>query len=489
MAEVIKGPAIRPRQATKKKSTVLCVDLDGTLLATDVLWESVLLLLKKQPWIAALLPLWLAKGKAHLKREIADRVKLNPTTLPIRKDVLEYLHEEKGKGRKIVLATASTGSAVAGIASHLGIFTEVLTSDDTVNLAGARKRDLLEKKYGKGGFDYIGDSAIDLPVWQAAKRSFLVQPSGRLLKRAEKCANVEQVFYSKGSVLKDAVKAIRVHQWVKNILIFVPLLMAHKVQAGAQMWQAVYAFIAFSLCASSVYILNDLFDLQSDREHPKKRQRPFAAGRVSLLAGFAAIPVLLVLAFGLAWFALPSSFLKLMAVYLLVTSFYSLYFKRVAILDIMILAALYSLRLQAGGLAVEVSISSWLLAFSMFLFLSLAFVKRYTELTLHNENGGKLVGRGYCKSDIEILRSMGAASGYISVLVLAFYVNSPEVRVLYSNPEILWGMCPLWLYWITRIWFLAHRGTIEDDPIVTALKDPVSYVTVAIISSIVILAL
>ncbi len=467
----------------------LCVDMDGTLLATDVLWESLLVLLKNQPLKIFSLPLWLLKGKAYFKRELARRVKLNPAALPYRESVLAYLRDEKESGRDIVLATASDHQVAQSIAEHLGIFSAVHASDGRVNLSGAHKRRTLETQYGRKGFDYIGNSAVDLPIWQAANQALLVQPSSGLLKKARQVSSVHRIFSSRKKRLAVFLKALRVTQWVKNILVFVPLLMAHKIAEPALAPQAICAFLVFSLCASSVYIVNDLLDLESDRQHPRKKNRPFAAGALEIKTGVLLAPLLLVSSFVISFKFLPLLFTALLALYLVLTTAYSFYLKRLLIVDVLILAGLYTLRVLAGGIAVEVFISPWLLAFSSFFFLNLAVVKRYAELRMMQERQqARSSGRGYIVDDNELLRSIGPTAGYLSVLVLMLYINSKEVTVLYKHPTVLWQIAPFLLYWITRIWFMAHRGQMDDDPIVFAVKDPLSYAVGAVVVVILVLA-
>lgn len=463
--------------------------MDGTLLATDVLWESLLVLLKNKPLQIFSLPLWLSKGKAHFKRELARRVKPNPATLPCRESVMAFLREEKESGREIVLATASDHLVAQSVADHLGIFSAVHASDGRVNLSGAHKRRALEQHYGNKGFDYIGNSAVDLPIWQAANQALLVHPSSRLLKKARRVSPVRRVFSSQARPFSVFLKALRVSQWVKNILVFVPLLMAHKIAETALTLQALCAFVVFSLCASSVYIVNDLLDLESDRQHPRKKHRPFAAGTLAIKTGVLLAPLLLACSFAISFIFLPLLFTALLALYLVLTTAYSFYLKRLLFVDVLILAGLYTLRVLAGGIAVEVYISPWLLAFSSFFFLNLAVVKRYAELRMVQERKqAHSSGRGYLVGDNELLRSLGPAAGYLSVLVLTLYINSKEVTVLYEHPTVLWLIAPFLLYWITRIWFKAHRGQMDDDPIVFAVKDPTSYAVGAVVAAILILA-
>jgi 4-hydroxybenzoate polyprenyltransferase len=286
------------------------------------------------------------------------------------------------------------------------------------------------------------------------------------------------------------VRALRVHQWVKNLLVFVPVVLDHKLFSTEVMANSATAFVAFSCAASSAYILNDLLDLEADRRHPTKRARPFAAGTLSPLVGVVLIPLLLAIAFLASLAALPAAFIELLAVYIVLTTAYSVILKRFAVVDVLLLAALYTLRVLAGIAAAQVRFSTWLLAFSMFLFLSLAFLKRFTEVSAMEGAATEQVRRrGYIRGDREWLGSMGGASGYLSVLVLALYINSEQVVALYRAPLVLWLVCPLLLFWTSRMWLLAHRGWIHDDPIVATVRDPVSYVLGALVALVLYLAL
>jgi 4-hydroxybenzoate polyprenyltransferase len=286
------------------------------------------------------------------------------------------------------------------------------------------------------------------------------------------------------------VRALRPYQWVKNLLVFVPVVLDHKLFFPETMAKAATAFFAFCCAASSAYLMNDVVDLEADRQHPTKRYRPFAAGTLSPAFGLALVPLLVALAAAVSWSTLPRSFLELLALYVVLTSAYSLYLKRVAVLDVLVLAGLYTLRVLAGIAASRVRFSTWLLAFAMFLFLSLAFLKRYTEVNAMDGAATQQVRRrGYLRGDREWLGSMGGASGYLSVLVLALYINSEQVVALYRRPLALWLACPLLLFWTSRMWLLAHRGKIHDDPIVATVRDPASYVVGALVALVMYLAL
>jgi 4-hydroxybenzoate polyprenyltransferase len=447
------------------------VDLDGTLISSDLLLESFLLLIKRNPLYLLLVPIWLLRGKAALKAQIAARVELNPAALPYDEEFVSWLRSERSAGRSLWLCTASDRRLADLVASHIGCFTGVLASDGSSNLSGHSKADRLVEEFGERGFDYCGNERADLPVWAKARGAVVVRASSLLERRAGAAAEVLRVFPARRRTLKAMIRALRPHQWAKNVLVGVPLLAAHLLRHPGSLLQALIAFIAFSLCASSVYLLNDLLDLEADRQHPRKRKRPFAAGDLSLLAGFAMAPCLLIAAIALAAL-LPQKFWLVLGTYYALTCAYSFGLKSLVLIDALALTGLYTLRIIAGAAAVAVPLSFWMLLFSVFLFLSLAFVKRFAELeSLRRAQRLRAVGRGYHVEDISLLQSLGTASGYLSVLVLALYINSPEIQSLYSQPKLIWTLCVLVLYWVSRVWMTAQRGKMHDDPVVFALKD------------------
>lgn len=467
----------------------LCVDLDGTLLKTDMLLESLILLLKNNLLYIFLLPIWLIQGKAYIKRQLAERICFDAHTLPYCDDFVAFLKDQHARGRKLVLITASDQRIASKIAAHLSLFSEVLSSDGITNLAGREKLALLRKKFGAKGFDYAANGVIDLAIWPDANEAIVVGAPLSLVKKVRQTTPVLHHFPGKKIDMSVLLKAVRLHQWLKNLLIFVPLILAHKVTELPLLFDAVYAFFSFGLCASGIYLLNDLLDLEADRAHPRKKFRPLAAGDLPLIWGCAMIPILL-LASVLIALNLPGSFLAVLGIYFLTTTAYSFYLKQVVLVDVLVLASLYTLRIIAGAAAVGVPASQWLLVFSMFLFLSLALLKRFSELQmLRSLDEEMTVGRGYFARDLEQIASFGAASGYIAVLVLALYVNSREVLVLYSHPGVLWLLCPLFLYWISRLWLLAHRGLVFEDPILFAVKDKASYIVAMLIGGGLLMAL
>jgi 4-hydroxybenzoate polyprenyltransferase/phosphoserine phosphatase len=455
----------------------LCVDLDGTLILTDVLQESLVLALKRRPWLLILLPLWLGRGRAHMKRKLAGHIAPDVATLPLNRPLVEYLRKQREAGRRLILVTAADRQIADRVAEHTGLFSEVMASEGTINLAGVNKGDALARRFGSRQFDYAGNEGRDLQVWSQARRAIVVGP-GRLARRAAEVCEVERTITPPGPGFGPWRRALRVHQWAKNLLLFVPLLGAHAWSDGARLRPTLLAFVVFCLGASSVYILNDLLDLESDRHHGSKRFRPFATGEIPIPLGGAALGLLFVLAVALALFCLPLSFTAVFAGYYLLTLLYSGLLKRLALVDVFVLAGLYGVRILAGGAASRVEVSQWLLAFSVFVFFSLAFAKRYIELAAVT-GGERVRGRGYQPGDAAVVSSMGIASGYIAVLVLALYINSPVVTDLYHRPELLWLGCVVIFYWISRVWLLAHRGSLHEDPIIFAIKDPESWAAAA----------
>lgn len=460
----------------------LVVDLDGTLLRSDLLLETGMAFVRKQPLQIFKPFFWLLKGKAALKEGFANATRIDVTSLPYDPEVIELIETERSKGRKVVLATASHCSLAERIAEHLQLFDQVLASDAKRNLSAHRKRDLLVEHYGNNGFDYAGNSHDDIPVWAAARHAYVVNPESGVERRARAQGNVEHLIDSNRSTPKDWMKALRLHQWMKNALIFVPLLAAHQLTNPLLLLQGILAFLLFGLCASSVYVLNDLLDLEDDRHHQSKRKRPFAAGRLSIKSGLIVLPLLLITAFTGAALLLPWQFSAVLLAYYVLTLAYSLSLKRQMAVDVIALALLYTVRIIAGAAAFSLPLTFWILAFSMFMFLSLALVKRYAELYEARSKGKteKTRGRGYYPADLEMISSLGASSGYLAVMVLALYIHDQATTNLYTYPQVIWIACPLLLFWITRVWMLTHRGEMHDDPVVFAIRDRVSLVVGAL---------
>lgn len=447
----------------------LVVDLDGTLTPTDTLVESVLLLAKQSPLDLLKLPLWLARGREVMKSEIARRVSVAPEQLPYRQDLLDYLRAEKAGGREIVLATAAHRSIADGVAGHLGLFDRVLATDGTRNLKGSNKLAAIREEVGPD-FAYAGDSAADLAVWEGAQAAVLVGASPAVVNAVRRKHAVEQEFPKPAAGLATWRKALRMHQWAKNLLLFVPLLTAFSFlpQDVATM---LLAFLCFSGAASATYIANDLWDLGNDRRHPRKKLRPFASGALPITSGVAAAAVLLGGAFALA-FTVNTGFAAMLLAYVILTTAYSWWLKERVLLDVLVLSMLYTMRIVTGSVAVGIHTTSWLLAFSLFVFLSLALVKRCSELQLLQGRGqASAHGRDYRVVDLAVLWPMGLASALAAVVVLGLFINAPETEQRYASPMLLWGLAGLMIYWLGRLWIKTARGEMDDDPVLYALKD------------------
>ena len=455
-------------------SIPLAVDLDGTLILTDTLHESALRALRSHPLQALRIPFWLARGKAQLKQQLAALTDFDAASLPYNLPLIDWLRTQRAQGRRLVLCTASDQSMAEAVAAHLGLFDEVMASDGVHNLSARNKAAALESRYGKQGFDYAGNSDDDVHVWRSARHAIVVNASSAVERQARQCCDVEQVFASPVPSAMQLPRMLRLHQWMKNLLLFIAPLAAHQIPDAASGTAMLLAFLSFSLCASAVYVANDLFDLDSDRHHPRKRLRPFASGSVPVLKGVLLVPLLLANAF---FFALPVGpvFVGWLLFYFILTCAYSWGLKRLMLIDCLVLAMLYTVRIIAGAGAAGIPLSFWLLAFSVFLFLSLAFVKRFAELGVQADAGReKAHGRGYLTSDAPLVQSLGITSGYASVVVLALYLNSDAVVRLYASPVIMWCVVPVMLFWISWIWMKAHRGQMHDDPLLFALRDRAS---------------
>lgn len=456
----------------------LCVDLDGTLIRTDLLLESLIALLKQNPWAAILIPWWWLRGRAFLKRQLAARVTVAVEKLPYRQDVLEFLRRERESGRQLLLVTASDQATGERIASYFNQFDAVYGSDGTVNLKGQAKAGFLVGLLGRGNFDYIGDSFSDLPVWRAARAAYVVG-SERVAKRAARTTPVIRLFQSSTPSLITWLRSIRLLHWIKNLLVLLPVLLAHRFDAAA--WRSsVVGFLLFGGCASGLYILNDLLDLHSDRLHPSKNRRPFAAGEFPLWVGVIE-STLLVGASLIISFLVDLRFAAALSIYAVLTVAYSWKVKKIPLLDVFTLSSFYAIRIWAGGFISSTPVSEWLTAFSLFFFLSLAMAKRHSELQKAGwlaEEGNS--GRGYLLNDRELLAMFGIASSFASVVILCLYARSPEVTSLYRNPAQLMWLCPVVLYWLTRVWLLAGRGELDDDPVLFAVRDRTSWVLGAI---------
>ncbi len=482
----------------------LCVDLDGTLVKSDTLVDSVLALVRQNPRALLSLPGWLAQGKAALKQHVTHAVTLDVASLPYNQPLLDFLVGQHAAGRPLFLATAADRTLADRIALHHPIFAGVLASDGANNLAGRNKLQAFRDQFGDN-FSYIGNARPDLPILTVCRQPMLANPDAALMTglRAAKITPAH-IFRDQASPLKAWLKAIRLHQWAKNALIFFPLLLAHvwkSSEPAGPILGAVIAFFAFGLCASATYIVNDLLDIEADRRHHSKRRRPFAAGNLSALAGVAVVVTFLLASLVLMLLLpvivarvaspllSPLAPLAWLIVYAVTTTAYSFFLKRVVLVDVIVLSMLYTIRIFGGSAASEIPISNWLGGFSIFFFLSLAFVKRFAELeSLLKREQVPTNGRGYLLSDIEQLRSFGTSAAYASVVVLMFYISNLDTS-LYRHAGRLWLLLPVFLLWVMQLWLLASRGELNEDPVVYAITDKRSLLLGVLVAAIVAFAI
>lgn len=470
-----RAPPIRPLipdpGATARLDLPLVVDLDGTLLRTDTLVESLLVLAREHPRALLKLPVWLARGRAHFKHRVARLARLDVATLPVAHEVLGFLRAQKAQGRRLILATGADATVARAVADQLGLFDCVLASDGAVNLTARAKRERLVAEFGAGGFDYIGNSSRDLAVWSAARHGLLVAPTPRLFEAAERATSVTRVFAQERPRVSTYVSAMRLQHWLKNLLLLVPLLAAHRLYDPAMLLNAWVGVACFSLAASGIYLLNDLLDLPADRRHPRKKDRALASGRLPIMQALLLAPALWLAAAALA-LTLERPFQVALGGYAALMLLYSMRLKDIAIVDAFALALGYTLRILAGSLAVEIGVSPWLLVCSTSLFFGLALLKRYAELvSLRPGMGHHTRVRAYLSADAALLLGLGVAAGCIAVALLALY---PIVEPTGHARWPVWLVCALLLFWTGHMWLMAHRGNIHDDPVAYAVRDRVS---------------
>jgi 4-hydroxybenzoate polyprenyltransferase/phosphoserine phosphatase len=457
----------------------LVVDLDGTLLRSDLFVESFFALVAADPLAACRTTLSLREGRARTKTLLAEQIQPDWASLPWNVEFLAFLKAERTRGRAIYLASASAGRYVQAVADHLGLFDGIFASSESVNLKSHAKAAALVERFGARGFDYAGNETADLAVWEVSGRVVIVNATGKLQDKVRARWPDALVIGSADVSLNVVLRTGRAHQWLKNLLIFVPAAAAHQLSVGALL-ACLVGWVSFSLIASSVYILNDLIDLGRDRAHQTKRLRPLAAGQFPIMRALMLVPILLAAALGVALILGPG-FCAVLIGYYALTMGYSLLLKRLMMIDVVTLACLYGIRLIAGGAAAHVALSDWLVAFSLFLFMSLALVKRCTELVGKRARGEIVMpGRAYETQDLPILESLAAASGFTAVLVFALYLNSATVIELYGASQRLWLICIVLIYWIGRMLLLTHRGQMHDDPVIFAVTDRASLACVAL---------
>jgi 4-hydroxybenzoate polyprenyltransferase/phosphoserine phosphatase len=454
----------------------LVVDVDGTLVKTDLLYEAVLQFVARYPLQTPRILQWLALGKSNLKTRLADRVNPGIATVPLRFEVLNLIQDAQAEGRPVYLASASDRRYIEELADRIGGIAGVFGTEPGVNLSGSVKAERLIEAFGSRGYDYVGDLPKDFAVWRSARNALVVAHTDRFAaKVAEAFPNAKFIARPKSHVM-DYIRALRPHQWAKNVLLFLPMIAGHHFDTG-DITDSLLGFVCFCLAASSAYVINDLLDLPDDRDNPKKQTRPFAAGDLPIARGIMLATFLLMGAFVLS-LLLPVRFTGILAVYITCTLVYSLFLKRKVLIDVVTLAGLYTVRVYGGLAAINSKQTPWLLMFSLFLFLSLAIVKRCSELIVKRDAGKlELMGRGYRVADLSVLLALGASAGYGAVFVVALYVSSPEVAVLYTHPSRLWLICPLLAYWISRILIISNRGELHHDPVIFPMTDRVSWIT------------
>jgi len=465
----------------------LYVDLDGTLIKTDILYESVLMLLKNNILYLFVLPFWWFKGKSILKYNVSKLVDINPKILPYNKAFLDYLKQQHQQGRKLILTTATTEKYAKAIADYLDIFTQTIASSVDKNISGAVKLNAISSHSDK--FIYAGNAVIDLKVFPYAQESIIVNPTYRLKKRLNELSNITEIFEIKQNHIWVILKSARVYQWVKNGLLFVPLLMSQQFYDSNAILDVVLAFFSFSLLASATYIINDLVDIPNDREHIRKKNRPLASGDLSIPSAIVMMMILFISSFIIA-ININITFILGLIFYLVLTLLYSFILKSYILMDAIALSLLYTTRIFVGALVINTIPSVWLITFSIFMFFSLALMKRCSELqVLVTQKKNRTPGRDYMVSDTYILASMGVTSGFMSILVVALYLNDIQNISRYSYPEVLWLVCPLLLYWIGRMWIKTFRDEMHDDPIVFTIKDKGSLFCISSILAIIITAI
>ena len=456
----------------------LAVDLDGTLLRIDSRVEMFVVNLLRQPLVTLKALFALHKGRATFKRQIGEINLVDVTLFPVHRELVAYLHEQKAKGRALFLVTAGDQDVADAIARQFEIFSGTTGSVDGHNLKGHAKLTYLQEQF-PDGFSYAGDSAADVPIWRAARSIILVGVNDTTRRAvADLDQRIEREFHTERVGLSLWLKALRLHQWTKNLLLFMPLLLAHRYGDFSAITSALLAFPFLGLVASGTYLINDLSDLDADRAHPTKRNRPIASGAVG--AGSALVAALGCIGVGLLGaLSISLQFLLMMLVYLAATLAYSLFIKRIAMLDVVTLGGLYTLRVMMGTIVINVALSPWLLMFSLFFFLGFSLAKRYVEIAGTagaNNDRGFIRGRGYRFTDGPLLLAFGITTSVVAVLILTLYIaNEAFPTGAYQQPQWLWMIAPIVLLWTMRVWLLCFRGEMHDDPVAFAATDRVSW--------------
>lgn len=454
----------------------LAVDFDGTLARSDGLLDAVVHTALRAPKHLPGVFASLFSGRLALKEKLQGIGAYKPASIPLDEEFLAFIRAEKAQGRQIHLVTASPHQVAEAVAERVDLFDSVMGSRDNVNLKGKHKAEYLRQRFPEG-FAYAGNDASDLDVWRHAKSAVTVGAPPSVANRLQRLGiPIEQRFERKAPSLKSWLKLMRVHQWSKNALMFVPLMLAHQYGNWDVIASTAIAFLCMGLVASATYILNDLSDLDADRQHATKRFRPLASAEISVPGGIAVASVLALLG-GVGAVLLDPLFAATLAVYVALTVAYSLRLKAIALLDVFVLGLLFTLRIMMGVVLLHVPPSPWLMVFSLFFFFSLSMTKRHVEIVRAAERGhvGRIKGRGYLPGDAPMTLGLGLASSTVAVTLLFLYVANDAYPVgAYKSPQWLWAISPLVFLWTTRIWLKSHRGRLDDDPITFALRDPPS---------------
>jgi 4-hydroxybenzoate polyprenyltransferase len=457
-------------QREARQPRPLILDLDGTLVRADMLLETALAFLKNAPWRVFEVGLWMLRGRAYLKHRLAAETNIEAEVLPFNEELLAYAADIAASGRPVYVATAADAEIAEKVVRRIPFIRGVIGSDGVRNLKGEAKAQVLAERF-PDGFDYAGDARADIPVWRRAETAIVVEAPASVVRAAAGVATVAKVFprASRGRAL---LRSMRPHQWAKNALVFVPLILGGLVSHVDALYATACAFVALGLVASSTYLVNDIWDLTDDRSHWSKRNRPLASGRLPLAPALAAIPIGLIAGIAAAALAGPAT-VAVVLLYLAVTLLYSFSLKRIPILDGFVLASLFTLRLGAGIVASGAPPSPWLLVFAMFLFASLSFAKRHTEVARVVERGGTEVrGRGYKSIDLPLIMGIGMATGVAAVLIMVLYIINDAFRQsFYGNTAWLWGFPAILFLFVCRIWLKCGRGELHDDPVAFAVTD------------------
>ncbi len=455
------------------KLNVAIFDLDHTLIHTDLLYEQFLIAVKKNPLVIFTIFFILLKGKLALKKYFSEIAPIHAEDLPYNEQVLEKVRQFKKQGISCFLVSASWHTEVSKIANYLGFFNSAFGSNESVNLKGINKLKLIQEQWGHQQWAYVGDSNSDLSIWKKANLAISVNASASTVSKLKSLNNNHEIIHTQKNIFVSFFKAIRIHQWVKNILVFIPIILAHRIFETDLLTKSFLAFILFSFCASSIYLLNDLFDLSADRRHQKKKSRPLASGDFPIPAGIFFFFVFSVASL-LTAFTIDEKVGMTLLLYFILNLLYTFKFKSTMILDVILLAVMYNLRILFGGELTHIPISHWLLSFSIFFFLGLAFIKRYSELIKHSESSKKN-NRAYVSEDRGMIAMLGVSCSLLSVFVFSMYLSSDSVRILYQKQNNLWALTPILVYWLSRTWLLTYRGQVDDDPVAFAIKDKTTY--------------